>query len=193
MNEKIIGLFIFAISTQVSSTSFLGRYLFPFSLGKRSRDKNKLKNSDLYLPEDSWSSILSLDEDGDQCYLEVINDYNETFLVCWVDVDGSLHHYYPVNDGSIRDGSVSNKHTECTHVGHSFVLFRPSRALPKFLADVRDEDFICLYRPQLGLHRHELKISKLERNKSIRGRDNRTYMSSVFASVEVYQMEDEGN
>lgn len=56
--------------------------------------------------------------------LEIINDLDETILVCWVDWNGNLKHYYPVNDGSINDGSVSNKHIEFGYKNHSFICIR---------------------------------------------------------------------
>ena len=89
------------------------------------------KNNDDYVSK-TWMNIYSNekgdlvnDGDDDDVELEVINDLNETILLCWVDSTGKLHHYHPISDGSIKDGSVSNRHVEYTNTNDAFVFIRP--------------------------------------------------------------------
>lgn len=83
-----------------------------------------------------WRYMFS-DGDGETCEMLVINELREPVLFCWVDHGGELHHFAPINDGSIQDNSVSNRHLETTSVGHSFVCFRRSDKLPSSLSEVR--------------------------------------------------------
>lgn len=106
--------------------------------------------------------------DGDErdtgCEMEVVNNSNEVVLFCWVDFEGILHHFYPINDGSIRDGSVTNRHVECAHTRHAFLCIRQSPNLPKRIGDVRDSDFRFFYRPFQANgagHRHTLVLTNL--------------------------------
>ena len=55
------------------------------------------------------------------CQVELINHFGTAVVFCWVASDGSLHHYYSVDGGSIKDGSVRVEHLEYTHIHHSFV------------------------------------------------------------------------
>jgi len=78
-----------------------------------------------------WINIVS-DIKGDineneDIELEIINELNETILLCYVDSNGKLHHYYPISDGSIKDGSVCNRHVEFTCSKDSFVLIKPPK------------------------------------------------------------------
>lgn len=86
----------------------------------------------LKLREHRWNDVFSSEEEGlEKCHIQIRNEYSGTLLVCWVDAHGKLHHYYPVNGGSISDGSVSNKHLEYTNVGNSFSNARTrTRAQP---------------------------------------------------------------
>ena len=58
------------------------------------------------------------------CELVVVNQSESDIIVCWVDQAGKLYHFRPVNNGSIRDGSVSNVLRENTVTGHAFVGFK---------------------------------------------------------------------
>lgn len=85
-----------------------------------------------------WMTIFSDDRDDkddkdDSVELEVINDVNETILLCWVDSVGKLYHYYPISDGSINDGSVSNHHVEFTNAHDAFVFIRPPKPEVKLI------------------------------------------------------------
>lgn len=48
-------------------------------------------------------------------------------------------HYTPINDGSIKDGSVLDHHIEETQVDHAFVCIKQSKKLPTNLNEVSDE------------------------------------------------------
>lgn len=88
-----------------------------------------------------WRKIFSTDVEGEntKCEIEICNDLGSTILFCWVANDGKLCHYYPINDGSIKDGSVSNEHVEITCVSHAFVAIRQTGYRPVYLQDVKDE------------------------------------------------------
>jgi len=73
-------------------------------------------------------------EEATKVELEFVNKLQETILVCFVDCSGKLFHYYPINDKSINDGSVSNRHLEFGYKGHSFVCIRQ----PHFIHDARE-------------------------------------------------------
>ena len=59
--------------------------------------------------------------------------------MCWIDHTGKLVHYVPVSDGSIKDGSVSNKHVEFAHTYHAFICIRQTKDMASFLSDVTDK------------------------------------------------------
>jgi hypothetical protein len=95
-----------------------------------------------------------------ECEMEIINNFDETVLVCWIDPQGTLRNYYPINDGSIKDGSVSNKHCEFTFRNHSFVVIRQSIPLPQKVKDIKKENFLLAYTPLKAKHRHFITMSK---------------------------------
>lgn len=108
----------------------------------------------------SWRSKYSQDVEGmGQCVLEIINELNEVLIVCWIDFDGNLKNYYNINDRSIRDGSVQNRHMEYTYPHHSFICLRKSKGTrPRHLRDVKHEDIIFHYTPTVGNGRHRMTV-----------------------------------
>ena len=190
-SNKAIGLFFFALSLQLtSSRTIFGSKIFKFLSERVKDDDEEVKKGDLRLGGDLWYTLYSEDDSGEKCELEIVNNFVQTILVCWVGTDGNLHHYYPINDGSIRDGSVSNHHVEFTHVGHSFLIIKPCRKLPKKIEDVTDEIFLCLYRPQAGCCRHVVHIAEAKEKKIFFGRDNKNHNISVSVSVEIFKIDD---
>jgi hypothetical protein len=109
---------------------------------------------------DAESEDKQVNEDDLRCELEVINDYGKIITICWVSDKGTLHHYYPINDGSIRDGSVRNNHVEYTSAGHSFVAFlqQNDETIPKSIRDIKSNRLIFLYRPNSAQARHILRV-----------------------------------
>ena len=100
------------------------------------------KNSDDYINK-KWINIVS-DVKGDieenqDIELEVINELDETIICCYVDPDGKLHHYYPISDGSIKDGSVSSRHIEFTCAKDSFVFIKQPKVNLKPYANLSSE------------------------------------------------------
>ena len=113
-----------------------------------------------------WRSHIKFSSGDDdevteaECEMEIVNNFDETVLVCWIDPMGTLRNYYPVNDGSIKDGNVSNKHCEFTFRNHSFVVIRQSNPLPKKVKDIKKENFLWAYTPLKAKHRHFITMSK---------------------------------
>lgn len=105
------------------------------------------------------------------CELEIINDLDETIIFCWVTAKGELKHYIPVNDKSIRDNSVTNKHLEYTYANDLFVCIRNVQPLPAFMKDITDEAFLFCYTPVKTKRRHTLTVRKINKRKffSLRG------------------------
>lgn len=122
-----------------------------------------------------WKSFVSINDDDDRsdsksnsdmddddmsCEIHVVNEYSKIVTFCWISEEGQLYHHYPISDGSIKDGSVRNSHTEYTRAGHSFVGFLMSRGdvTPKTLSEIRKESFVFLYQPTRPKSRHILRI-----------------------------------
>lgn len=116
------------------------------------------------------------DDDGDndgEVELEILNELDEEVTMCWVNERGYLRNFSVLNDKSIRDGSVSNRHTEFTFRGHCFAIFRSAPAaavgrsssgssdsLPAHLDEIAKEDFVCLYKPLRSGCRHLLALRR---------------------------------
>lgn len=104
-----------------------------------------------------------------KCELEIINDLNEPILVCWVDYQGNLQHYYQVNDNSIKDKSVCNIHTEYTYIYHSFICIKANSVsgnYPKTLKDVPMDCFLLHYTPKEPNCIHSIHINERNSNPS---------------------------
>ena len=117
--------------------------------------------SENWKKEIKYSSEIKIENsDCKKCEFQIVNNFDETVLICWVEPNGSLRNYYPINDGSIKDGSVTNKRLEFTFVGHTFVMIRVSEPLPKAVKDIKKENFLLAYTPLKAKHRHSLVLNK---------------------------------
>lgn len=104
--------------------------------------------------------------DAKPCKLKVINNSEADLIFCWVHFSGKLYNFYPINNGSIADGSVKNVHIECTTVGHAFVGFRlqthgcsrKRKGLPNTIHEVTAQECVFFYRPERGYRMHELEV-----------------------------------
>lgn len=83
-----------------------------------------------------WRYLSSSPSENHDCELEVVNNANEVVIFCWIDFDCVLHHFSPINDRSIRDGSVSNRHMESTSTNHVFVCIKSTPNLPRHVSDI---------------------------------------------------------
>lgn len=116
---------------------------------------------------DAWRRLVSVDAPGEtagaeECTLTVVNDLSEPVTLCWVDFDGRLRNFYVVNDRSIADGSVRNRHDEYTCTGHCFVCFRHAGgaedARPTHLRELRAERVLFVYAPSAAQGVHTLHL-----------------------------------
>lgn len=151
---------------------------------------------------ESWREKQSLpnarkDLKDTDCEIHLINDSDEIVVLCWVDDKGKLRHGRPVNDKSIKDGSVSNKHREYTQIYDSFVCIRQTEKLPKTLADVDSKDFIFSYTPKRALSQHAIVLTKSPARKfprlrffSRRSKEELEPTFGVKLSCEIYKEED---
>ena len=152
----------------------------PLLLRRREKLGQLITSDDVAGPASSsrWRLLWSASEDGDAdsemesqsvdddeetaCEVEVTNNSGESLVFCWVGQDGKLHHFYSIHAaGAIKDGSVSNKHVEHTHTGHSFICLRrqhASQAATSTMRDVDADDVVFVYRPALAGHRHMLDV-----------------------------------
>jgi hypothetical protein len=66
-----------------------------------------------------------------------VDPKQEELCLCWVADDGTLHHYY----------NFKGVHTEHTHTGDSFVLFRTTgSAKPEHTADIEEVNIVAQFR-----------------------------------------------
>lgn len=116
---------------------------------------------------DAWRRLVSVDPPSEtagaqECTLTVVNDLSEPVTLCWVDFDGRLRNFYVVNDRSIADGSVRNRHDEYTCTGHCFVCFRTAGGAddvrPKHLRELRAERVLFVYAPSTARGVHTLHL-----------------------------------
>ena len=85
------------------------------------------------------------------CQVKIVNKSETDIIFCWVDPSGKLHHFSPINNGSIRDRSVSNVHNENTVAGHAFVAFKSRRSvegikrlLPNHISEILAQVIYCI-------------------------------------------------
>lgn len=109
------------------------------------------------------------EKEYEECTLTVVNDLNEAVVFCWVDFDGKLRNFYTINDRSIQDGSVHNRHDEYTSPGHCFVCFRANTNeggqksstsnAAKYLRDLNIDQIVFIYVPIAanGIHKIHLQ------------------------------------
>lgn len=154
-------------------------------LRRRDKDGDFMTQAEEGVESDRWRFVHSMapdeedDEDGEggegpdeeedeatACEIEVHNKSGEALLLCWVNADGKLHHFYPVHSaGAIQDGSVPSSHVEYTHVGHAFVCLRQhegaASAGPKKMEDIDVDNFVFVYRPLMPGHRHVIYLDNV--------------------------------
>ena len=174
--SKLVGIIFFSSSILLTTGVRIASIPFINMFNKNKKLKNKAERESisepgkLVLPNArsffgiGWRNGIrfsSPDEcEGGDCEMEIINNFDETILVCWIEPNGTLRNFYPINDGSIKDGSVSNKHLEYTFKNHAFVIIRQSDPLPKKVKDIKRENFLFSYVPYKASHRHRLIIQK---------------------------------
>jgi hypothetical protein len=99
-----------------------------------------LRPNDSAWDSHSWRLFLSESHaEAAKCEFKLINDLGFSVIICWIDFNGGLHHFYRVNDKSIADGSVKNVHIEHSRAHHAFICLLSSDILPKTLAEVPAE------------------------------------------------------
>ena len=152
-----LGLLMFACVAVVfvssSKLSFLKNFFKSHQkTSKRKRVFKPAKCGDLLLKNDIkfnknlWKYMCSSSINNIECEIDVINDTNETITLCWVDSNGKLCHYYPLNDNSIEDGSVSNIHHETTLTNHLFLFMKSNvPSLPTHISNVDSKVYKLIY------------------------------------------------
>eukprot|EP00466_Bigelowiella_natans_P002402 jgi/Bigna1/145659/aug1.102_g20367 len=71
--------------------------------------------------ENTFNPNTPTQEPSKYQYHRVFSRYNEK----QVDFNGGFHHFYRIHpQGAIKDGSLSHSHSEMTHPGHAFVVFK---------------------------------------------------------------------
>lgn len=135
-----------------------------------SRKNKRFRTGDFYdgtssggrrLRSQSYKSIVSLAGEGGECEIEVVNNADEIYLFCWVGFDGKLCHYYPVQDNSIKDGSVRNAHREFTRENHAFVCIKRTQNLPAYITDVDADNVLFAFRPLTKGFKYIITIDKV--------------------------------
>lgn len=171
-----IGTILFASVTLLTLSSsnsiFSSHILKPFSsmFNLRRRKISSQNAGDLIVHGTSrwesnfWKFLSSSSSDNHDCDVEVVNNSNEVVIFCWVDFDGALHHFSPINDRSIRDGSVSNRHVESTATNHVFVCMKSTSSLPRHVSDIDPHNFIFSFRPTLRSCRHRVELKQNKRS-----------------------------
>jgi len=154
-----IGAVLFAsvtlltLSSTTSSIFSTSHLLKPFSnmFNLRRRKISSQNAGDLIIHGTSrwessfWKFLSSSSTENHDCELEVVNNSNEVVIFCWVYFDGALHHFCPINDKSIRDGSVSNQHLESTSTNHVFVCIKSTPNLPRHVSDIDSQVLLLFY------------------------------------------------
>jgi len=152
MREKTFGILLFTGTIIFSSGSSWIKRLSRFVSMAGARTKSlfgfskSTLSGELIYPDVimTWHLVKSKNyavgsQSSFACELEVINDSDGEITLCWIGFDGSLQNFRPINDGSIKDGSVANSHLEFTECGHAFACLKSTRAKPKFIENVNSE------------------------------------------------------
>ena len=158
VSEKSLGILLFSTVLLLSISGNVGlfnkqNWIFE---APKSRDGSTgdfvIKGKSKMFTDGKWksttsSSLASNPSDTHDCEIRIVNNLDKILYVCWIDFKGKLHNFYPVNDCSINDASVSNTHDEITTTGHAFVCLLSCDNRPKMLKDVCDEvsSLIILY------------------------------------------------
>lgn len=128
----------------------------------------------------SWRNLRSQDS-FEECEIEIINNSNKSLVFCWVSFEGDLTHYYPIDNGEIKDGSASNSHIEYTRVNHCFVCYSriEETPFPRYLQDIPLDHLVFVFVPQIARKRHCINISS-----SLQGKYNfQCYCRDICRSV----------
>ena len=187
--DRVLGLLLFSGTISLA----LGRHLnirFGWLFNRDEKKEHKtgefiLNGKSRHFTNGDWKDFVSTEEGeqrDEECEIEVVNNLKESLVFCWVDYAGKLHHFNQINDNSIKDGSVSNRHVEFASTHHAFLCLRtspsssspPSSSLyrgsgigdddaPKFLSEVSDDQFVFIYKPTLASFRHCITISNSRR------------------------------
>jgi hypothetical protein len=139
------GLFLFTLSVTICIAQKL-----PMLQYSRNPLLRKRKSLEIYLIDNGSSFLRSREvwrafksKNGPnlnvKCELEIRNVCGEVVLLCWIDENGKLYHFRPINDDSIKDGSVSNIHVEFTCTHHAFIIIKRSVNLPKYMTEIPAE------------------------------------------------------
>ena len=156
VNFKLLGVLLFWGSVVISIDPFRllvqgkrRRFMDLFKFKIFPTGNKRCKYGNLHLPHklndraDTWRNLRSDNSDLSNCELVVKNNLNEIIVICWIDENGVLHHFYPINDNSIRDGSVNPIHVEFTKSQHAFVFIRQRTIIYKKISDINDK--VLLY------------------------------------------------
>jgi len=167
LSDKLFGAFIFSgvivISVRANFFWLHKRKLMANEYGKSSSN-SEVECGTVLMSQENIKKIHSLvseshDMQNDQnfCELKIVNELEEIVIICWVDESGNLHHFYPINDRSIKDGSVENCHTEFTQTGHAFLILKSNHRKMKKICEATDE-VNCLH--SILLH-HDFFLHKI--------------------------------
>ena len=154
MSERTLGLLLFGgvVGLTVSrNTGVLRRFNWISSIYKqKDRDGSTgefvIRKSNRKFTDSKWRNFASsqVSEEADlRCEIEVKNEMGEVLIFCWIMPSGKLCNFHPIQDGSIKDGSVPKGHVECAYTHHAFVCMKRSKRSPKCLSDVSEEVSIC--------------------------------------------------
>jgi hypothetical protein len=149
LHNKNVGLILFSSVTIL--TTFVARY-------KKKKSKSNKKEDDFIIynsNDSSWRNVVSFNskevDKRNKVELTIVNNFKEEIIMCWVNENGDLKHFYRISDGSINDGSVKNYHTEYSQINHAFILFlQPLLSTTSTLSEICEEVrliyiFIILY------------------------------------------------
>jgi hypothetical protein len=148
---------------------FLPKFMFrkELHLPKQKEDRFRLVGSeDFPKLSQSWKTFYSSDirenltQSNKECEVEIVNNFSEPVVFCWVSDSGQLKHHYIINDNSIKDNSVSNRHYEYTQIGHSFVCFQRTADSPKTLKDIPSDLFIFHFTPKIGQSKFSIELNQ---------------------------------
>lgn len=150
MSERTLGLLLFGgvVGLTVSrNTGIFSRLNWVGGVFSQ-KDRNGatgdfvIRRSNSKFQDGNWKEFVSspVSEESElKCEIEVKNEMGEVLIFCWIMPSGKLCNFFPIQDGSIKDGSVPKGHVECTYTHHAFVCMKRSKRNPKSLSDVSEE------------------------------------------------------
>ncbi|RYH21283.1 hypothetical protein EON65_21035 [archaeon] len=162
--EQVFGLILFSASIVLTQARVNLRQLPGFNLRKRdaaAQADTREEIGELILPHafgQRWKRKHSQEAESADCELEVENCLNEPILLCWVSPLGELFGFRRINDCSIKDKSVSNKHIEYTYLSHSFVCIKYHDKPPSRLLNLSADQLLFHYTPTTPHIRHTITV-----------------------------------